>query len=322
MTTAAVPDRIEGQRSMWLPPWLAALGRLAYREGFGALLLVALFLFIVGPMLSVVLWAFAVRWQYPSLVPNVFGFHFWRETFRRADILTAIPQSITITVIATALSALVSLPASYAFARLRFPGRQFLLLSFLATNAFPRFGLYITIAVVFFRLDLIGTVPGVILIQVVNTLLLMIWIPTAAFRSVDRSLEEAALNVGASRLRVFVQITLPLVFPGDCRRSSVERRQRFLRVAGVLDHWVAQCAHRAGAHVQPDEQPARRPIRRGSHVCHVDTFADSACLLAAVPARALFCGWIRGLDDEVRGVGRGYLIRDRPFEAFWQGQSR
>ncbi|MHB8629218.1 MAG: ABC transporter permease [Aggregatilineales bacterium] len=164
-------------------------------------------------MLSVVLWAFAVRWQYPALIPNVFGFRFWTETFRRADILSAIPQSILITVIGTALSALVSLPAAYAFARIRFPGRQFFLLSFLATNAFPRFGLYITIAVIFFRLNLIGTMPGVILIQVVNTLLLMIWIPTAAFRGVDRSLEEAALNVGASRLRVFVQITLPLAFP-------------------------------------------------------------------------------------------------------------
>src|SRR5262249_4576170 len=144
---------------------------------------------------------------------NEFGFKWWSETFRRADIVKAIPQSIGITGIATALSALVSLPASYAFARIRFPGRQIFLLSFLATNAFPRFGLYITIAVIFFRLNLIGTVPGVIVIQVVNTLLLMIWIPTAAFRSVDRALEEAAYDVGASGFRVFVQITLPLVFP-------------------------------------------------------------------------------------------------------------
>jgi putative spermidine/putrescine transport system permease protein len=208
-TTVTLPET----RVRVTPTRLKAALRWLQREGVGLLIVVTLFLFIIGPMLSIVLWAFAEKWQYPSLIPTQFGFKWWAETFRRADIHKALPQSISITLIATALSALVSLPASYAFARIRFPGRQLFLLSFLATNAFPRFGLYITIAVIFFRLNLIGTVQGVIVIQVVNTLLLMIWIPTAAFRSVDRSLEEAALDVGASRLRVFVQITLPLVFP-------------------------------------------------------------------------------------------------------------
>src|SRR5689334_20686962 len=195
------------------PRWLQGALRWLYRDGIGGVIAITLILFIIGPMISIVLWAFAVRWQYPSLIPNEFGFRWWEDTFRRADIKAALPQSITITLIATLVSALVSLPAAYAFARIRFPGRQIFLLSFLATNAFPRFGLYITIAVIFFRLNLIGTMQGVIVIQVVNTLLLMIWIPTAAFRNVDRSLEEAALDVGASQLRVFVQITLPLVFP-------------------------------------------------------------------------------------------------------------
>jgi putative spermidine/putrescine transport system permease protein len=191
-------------RNAWL--WIR-------RDGFGVFLAVALFLFIIGPMISVVLWAFAEKWQYPSLVPTQWGFKFWADTFRRADVIKAIPQSIIITLVSTFFSALVSLPAAYSFARIKFPGRQIFLLSFLATNAFPRFGLYITIAVIFFRLNLIGTIPGVVLIQVVNTLLFMIWIPTAAFRGIDHSLEEAAYDVGASRLRVFIQITLPLVFP-------------------------------------------------------------------------------------------------------------
>jgi putative spermidine/putrescine transport system permease protein len=204
---------LSGTQVREVSPRLKGVLRWLRRDGIGVVIATTLLLFIIGPMVSVVLWSFAIRWQYPSLIPTEWGFKWWSETFRRADIATAIPQSISITLIATAVSALVSLPASYAFARIRFPGRQLFLLSFLATNAFPRFGLYITIAVIFFRLNLIGTVPGVIVIQVVNTLLLMIWIPTAAFRNVDRSLEEAALDVGASRLRVFVQITLPLVFP-------------------------------------------------------------------------------------------------------------
>ncbi len=209
MATTTFPD----SSVQVVPSRLKGTFRWIRRDGFGAVIAATLILFIIGPMLSVVLWAFAEKWQYPSLLPTVFGFRWWSETFRRADIGAAIPQSVSVTLIATTFSALVSLPAAYAFARLRFPGRQVFLLSFLATNAFPRFGLYITIAVIFFRLDLIGTVPGVIVIQVVNTLLLMIWIPTAAFRSVDRALEEAALDVGASRLRTFVQITMPMVFP-------------------------------------------------------------------------------------------------------------
>jgi len=183
------------------------------RDGFGIIAFIFLFIVILGPLYSVLFWAFAERWQYPSLIPTQFGLSFWERTFARADIAKALPFSIILSLVVTGLSALICLPASYAFARIKFRGRQFLLLSFLATNAFPRFGLYVSIAVVFFRLNLIGTVPGVIMIQLVNTLLLMIWIPTAAFQGIDRSLEEAALDVGASPIRVFVQITLPMVMP-------------------------------------------------------------------------------------------------------------
>jgi putative spermidine/putrescine transport system permease protein len=179
----------------------------------GYLMLIVLILFIVAPMVSVVLWAFAEQWRYPSLLPTEWGFRFWDATLSRADVLGALPLSLGISLVVTALSAAICLPAAYAFARMRFRGSQALLLSFLATNAFPRFGLYIAIAVIFFRLNLIGTVTGVILIQLVNTLLLMIWIPTAAFRGVDKALEEAALDVGATHLQVLFRISLPQVAP-------------------------------------------------------------------------------------------------------------
>jgi len=204
------------------------------REGFGILMLVALFILIIGPMIAVILWAFTIQWRFPSLIPTHWGLAYWPETLARADIKSALPLSIGLSIVVTALSAVICLPASYAFARMNFPGRLPLLLSFLATNAFPRFGLYVSIAIVFFRLGLIGTIPGVALIQIVNTLLLMIWIPTSAFQGVDHSLEEAALDVGASRVRVFIQITLPLVLPALSAAILLTFVSTFYEAQGAL----------------------------------------------------------------------------------------
>ncbi len=204
------------------------------RESLSLLLIVLLFIVIIGPMMTVIFWAFAEQWRYPSLVPTKWGLSYWAETLSRADVTSALPLSIGLASVVTLLSAVICLPASYAFARMNFPGRQGLLLSFLATNAFPRFGLYVSIAVVFFRLNLIGTIPGVILIQIVNTLLLMIWIPTAAFQNVDRSLEEAALDVGASRWRVFLQITLPMVLPALSAAILLTFVSTFYEAQGAL----------------------------------------------------------------------------------------
>lgn len=204
------------------------------QELLSLVLVVVMFVVIVGPMLTVVFWAFAEQWRYPSLVPTKWGLSYWEETLARADVTSALPLSIGLATVVTLLSAVICLPASYAFARMNFPGRQGLLLSFLATNAFPRFGLYVSIAVVFYRLNLIGTLPGVILIQIVNTLLLMIWIPTAAFQNVDRSLEEAALDVGASRVRVFLQITLPLVLPALSAAILLTFVSTFYEAQGAL----------------------------------------------------------------------------------------
>ena len=216
------------------PSLLKTVARTVRREGMSVVLVIALFVIIIGPMLTVVFWAFADVWRYPSLIPTQWGTSFWAETLSRADLGTAFPLSVGLAVTVTVLSAVICLPASYAFARINFPARQGLLLSFLATNAFPRFGLYVSIAVVFYRLNLVGTIPGVILIQIVNTLLLMIWIPTSAFQGVDRSLEEAALDVGASRVRVFLQVTLPLVLPSLSAAVLLTFVSTFYEAQGAL----------------------------------------------------------------------------------------
>jgi putative spermidine/putrescine transport system permease protein len=179
----------------------------------GIFFAVVLSLAILFPLFVVGTWAFTNVWRYPSVIPQEFGIRYWNMTLARADVWTSITMSLSLATTVTLLSALICLPAAYAFARLQFPGRNILFFSFLAGQAFPKFGLLVAIAGIFLQLGLIGTFWGVVLIQLVSTLLFMIWIPVAAFQSVDRRMEEAARDVGASPLRVFWSITLPQAGP-------------------------------------------------------------------------------------------------------------
>lgn len=177
--------------------------------GFAILLSAA----VVLPLLVVGTWAFTEVWRYPNVVPQQFGLRFWNQTLSRADVWSALTLSLQLSTVVTLLSAAICLPAAYAFARMDFPGRSVLFFSFLAGHAFPKFGLLIAIAAIFLQLNLIGTFWGVVLIQLVGTLLFMIWIPVAAFQSVDRRMEEAARDVGAGPFRVFWSVTLPQAGP-------------------------------------------------------------------------------------------------------------
>ncbi|NKJ81203.1 ABC transporter permease [Rhizobium leguminosarum] len=170
-------------------------------------------LFIALPLIVVGTWAFTEIWRYPSVIPQQFGLRFWGQTLARGDVWDALFLSLRLTTTVTILSAVICLPAAYAFARMRFPGRNILFLSFLASHAFPKFGLLVAIAGIFLQLGLISTFWGVVLIQLVGTLMLMIWIPVAAFQNVDRRMEEAARDAGATPLRVFWSITLPQAAP-------------------------------------------------------------------------------------------------------------
>jgi putative spermidine/putrescine transport system permease protein len=180
----------------------------------GLLISVLLVLFVVGPLIWLALSAFSSQWQAPSLLPQSWTLSWWSRVFEQPQLGHSFWLSLRFAVSATALSALVCLPAAYALGRKRFPGRRVVLVGLFATNAFPKMGLYTSIATLFYSLHLMGTGLGVVIVQLLGTIVTMVWIPAAAFASVTPSLLDAARDAGAGAWRTFRTITLPLALPG------------------------------------------------------------------------------------------------------------
>jgi putative spermidine/putrescine transport system permease protein len=170
---------------------------------------------IFGPLVNLVLWAFAERWYFPNKIPSDFGFSFWGRVFSaRGGALSSLGTSVWIAILTVLVSLAVAIPAGYALARVKLRWRGLILLAFLLPQAIPNLPVYVNIARVFYELGLAGTIPGVVLVHASHGLVLAVWIASAAFAAVDPSLEEAARNMGASPFACFRTVTLPLAAPG------------------------------------------------------------------------------------------------------------
>jgi ABC-type spermidine/putrescine transport system permease subunit II len=171
--------------------------------------------FIFGPLANLLLWTVAEKWYFPHSLPLQYGFSSWAKVFApRGGALESLTNSLIVAVLTVVVSLLLAIPAGYALARLKLPFRALILLAFLIPQAFPNLTVYVNVARIFYEIRLNGTILGVVLVHASHGLVYAVWIATAAFSAIDEELEQAARSAGASAMRAFMDITLPLAAPG------------------------------------------------------------------------------------------------------------
>jgi N,N'-diacetylchitobiose transport system permease protein len=123
-------------------------------------------------------------------------------------------NSLLVTLSTVVLASAISLLASVAVARFRFRFRASYLIMLLIVQMIPDQALIIALFLDFNRLNLLQSLPGLVLAYSAKALPVSIWMLRNFVATVPRELEEAAAVDGAGSLRIFWRILFPLVAPG------------------------------------------------------------------------------------------------------------
>jgi len=104
--------------------------------------------------------------------------------------------------------------ASYGITRFDFPGKQVFLVGTLLSYVFPAVVLFIPIYMILGSVGLLDSLVGVIVAHTILSFPFALWMLRSFFDSIPREIDEAAWVDGASLLRTFVAVILPLALPG------------------------------------------------------------------------------------------------------------
>ena len=154
-----------------------------------------------------------------ALIPTQFGVANFTNLFANTAFLRWFLNSVIISGGATVLSLALSTFAAYAFSRFRFNGRRPGLLFLLIIQMFPAFLAIVTIYILFTSITDLYPVIGfntpwsLILLYMGGALGVNTWLIKGFFDTVPKELDESAKVDGASHLRTFYSIILPLVTP-------------------------------------------------------------------------------------------------------------
>jgi ABC-type glycerol-3-phosphate transport system permease component len=189
------------RRGGWLPRLTAAL----------------LILAGLGPVYWAIVASFtpeANLFDAPQVAPDRVVLDHYRALFGTRDFWTPIRNSLVVAGTTTALAVMAGSLCAYALARLRFRGRSFILAAILAVSMFPQVAVVSPLFLLLRAARLIDTYPGLILPYLTFAMPLSIWLLVGFFRQLPPEIEDAAMLDGASRLRSFFEVIVPLSWPG------------------------------------------------------------------------------------------------------------
>jgi len=176
--------------------------------------LMVLFVVNIGLMVATVATSsFARRWL-GTWLPDGWTTMWYSAAWKEFQLDSILWVTVQVVLAVVFLSLLIGVPAAYTLARRQFVGKRALLLLFLLPLMVPPITYGIPLATVLYKVQLAGTIYGVILANLIPAAPFVILVMTPFIEQIDPNLEAAARVFGAGTGRMFWHVLVPLLAPG------------------------------------------------------------------------------------------------------------
>lgn len=168
---------------------------------------------LFGLIGEVVINSFGTRW-FDAWLPEGFTTNWYSSAWNEFALLHVLVVTFEVAAAVIAISLAVGVPAAYALARRDFPGKRAILLLLLLPLVLPPLTYGIPFATLLYEVRVAGTLPGVILANLVPAIPFVILVMTPFVEQIDPNIESAARMCGASTRRLLTRVLVPLLIPG------------------------------------------------------------------------------------------------------------
>ena len=179
----------------------------------GRLFAAAVFVFLVAPLLVLVVSSFNSGTSV-AFPPTGLSLRWYSYVLGSPDWLVSFELSGVLVLLVVPTTVVIGTLAAYGLSRGRFPGRGLLSGLALAPLMVPEIIVALGLLYYFQGIGLINTIPGLWLAHSLVALPYVVRAVMVSASGLDATLERAAESLGASRARVFLTVTLPLLRPG------------------------------------------------------------------------------------------------------------
>ena len=168
--------------------------------------------FLYAPIAILLIFSFNDD-EVPSFPLSGFTLHWYRQFIANGELHSALVTSAIVATLSSLGAVVLGILASIALTRRRFRLKAGVSALLLSPLVIPYVVFGVSLLLLFHSLGIERSIKTVVIGHIVITLPYTILVLMPRLQQIDVSLEEAAYDLGASRLRTFRSVTLPLILP-------------------------------------------------------------------------------------------------------------